>query len=315
MKIRKYIILILNVLSVSVACAQDKIIDQKELEDRFNFIIATDLGRNGHYDQKPIAEKMGEVAENIGIEFVITSGDTHHYEGIQSISDPLWMTNFELVYSHPELLVEWYPVLGNHEYRGNTQAVIDYSNISRRWCMPDRYYSKSFKTEEGESVLIIFIDTPPLIDKYRNETATYPDAVKQDMQKQLEWIDTTLKNAKEKWKIVVGHHPIYAETSKDDSERTDLQKRLNPILKKYNVDLYICGHIHTFQHIRTKDSKIDYVVNSSGALSRKVKNPIEGTIFSSGETGFSVCSIANDEMDLYLVNKEGNILHKVIRKK
>lgn len=33
----------------------------------------------------------------------------------------------------------------------------------------------------------------------------------------------------EKWKIVVGHHPIYAETPKDDSERADMQKRVDPI--------------------------------------------------------------------------------------
>lgn len=316
MQIKNYIALfLLSILTLSGAYAQNRIIDHKELDDRFNFIIATDLGRNGYYDQKPIANKMGEVAENTDIEFIISSGDTHHYEGVRSVTDPLWMTNYELVYTHPELLVEWYPILGNHEYRGNTQAVIDYSNISRRWCMPDRYYSKSFKTEEGESVLIVFIDTPPLIDKYRNETESYPDAIKQDMQKQLDWIDSTLKSATEKWKIVVGHHPIYAETPKDDNERADMQKRVNPILKKYNVDMYISGHIHNFQHIRKQDTNIDYIVNSSGSKSRKLKNQVEGTVFSSGEAGFTICSVANDSLSLYMINKEGNILHTVTHTK
>lgn len=316
MQIKNYIALfLLSLLTLSGTYAQNRIIDHKELDDRFNFIIATDLGRNGYYDQKPIANKMGEVAENIDIEFIISSGDTHHYEGVRSVTDPLWMTNYELVYTHPELLVEWYPILGNHEYRGNTQAVIEYSNISRRWCMPDRYYSKSFKTEEGESVLIVFIDTPPLIDKYRNETESYPDAIKQDMQKQLDWIDSTLKSATEKWKIVVGHHPIYAETPKDDNERADMQKRVNPILKKYNVDMYISGHIHNFQHIRKQDTNIDYIVNSSGSKSRKLKNQVEGTVFSSGETGFAICSVANDSLSLYMINKEGNILHTVTHTK
>ncbi len=316
MKLKNRILFLsLILLFTTGISAQDNINNHKELDDRFNFIIATDLGRNGYYDQKPVAAKMGEVAENIGIEFFISSGDTHHYEGVESVKDPLWTTNYELVYSHPELQVEWYPVLGNHEYSGNTQAVIDYSKVSRRWCMPDRYYKKSFTTGEGESVLIVFIDTPPLIDKYRNETESYPDAAKQDMQKQLDWIDATLKSATEKWKIVVGHHPIHAETSKNDSERTDLQKRVDPILRKYSVDMYICGHIHNFQHIRTKNTNIDYVVNSSGSQSRKVKNPVEGTVFSSGETGFAVCSVSNNELKLYLINKEGNILHTVTRKK
>ena len=48
------------------------------------------------------------------------------------------MTNYELVYSHPELMIPWYPILGNHEYRGNTQAVLDYSQVCARWEMPAR---------------------------------------------------------------------------------------------------------------------------------------------------------------------------------
>lgn len=76
---------------------------------------------------------MDKVAEAVGPDAFLALGDTHHYPGISSVDDPLWMTNYELVYSHPELQVEWCPVLGNHEYRSNTQTVIDYSGISRRW--------------------------------------------------------------------------------------------------------------------------------------------------------------------------------------
>ena len=68
---------------------------------------------------------MGNLAEKIDIEFIVTAGDTHHFEGVASVDDPLWMTNYELVYSHPELMLEWFAVNGNHEYRGNTQAVLD----------------------------------------------------------------------------------------------------------------------------------------------------------------------------------------------
>ena len=50
--------------------------------DTFNFIVANDLGRNGYYDQKPIAEQMGRLAEEIDIEFVAAAGDIHHFEGV-----------------------------------------------------------------------------------------------------------------------------------------------------------------------------------------------------------------------------------------
>lgn len=316
MKTKQFrLLLLLSLMCITNLYAQKNISELKsKIEDNFNFIIATDLGRNGSYQQKPIADLMGKTAEDIDMEFVIASGDTHHYLGIESTQDPLWMTNFELIYSHPELQIEWYPILGNHEYKGNTQAVIDYSKISRRWKMPARYYTQAYTLKNGESLRIIYIDTPPLIDKYRTESQTYPDAVKQDMAAQLTWIENTLKNSTEKWKIVLGHHPIYADTSKDDEERRDMQSRVDPILRKYNVDMYICGHIHNFQHIRTKDSNIEYVVNSSGSLSRKV-SPVDGTQFCSPEAGFSVFSVTPEGLKLYMINSKGDILHIVEHQK
>lgn len=285
----------------------------KTLEKPLNFFLANDLGRNGYYDQKPIAELMGNMAENVDVECVVAAGDVHHFEGVRSINDPLWMTNFELIYAHPELMIPWYPVLGNHEYRGNTQAVLDYTNVSARWEMPARYYTKVLEND-GITVRLVMVDTAPLLDKYREDTEKYPDACKQDMDRQLAWIDSVLTSSKEDWVLVVGHHPIYAETSKDDTERVDLQKRLDTILRKHKVDMYLCGHIHNFQYIRKPGSDIDYVVNSSGSLSRDVK-PVDGTVFCSGETGFSLIAADKKELNLHMVNKEGKVLYTVTRKK
>lgn len=279
-----------------------------------NFFMANDLGRNGYYDQKKIAELMGIMAEEIGPECVIAAGDVHHFSGVQSVEDPLWMTNYELIYSHPELMIDWLPILGNHEYRGNTQAVIDYSNISRRWNMPGRYYTKVYE-EDGTSVRFIMIDTTPLMNKYREENNKYPDACKQDNEPQLQWLDSLLNEAKEDWVIVVGHHPIYAETSKEDSERMDMQDNVDRILRKHkNVAMYLCGHIHNFQHIRVKGSSIDYVVNSSASLSRDV-NAITGTQFCSPETGFSVIAADKNELALHMIDKDGKVLHTITKKK
>lgn len=286
----------------------------KALKGEINLYMANDLGRNGYYDQKPIAELMGTMAETIDPECVIAAGDVHHFNGITSVNDPLWMTNYEFIYSHPELMLDWFPICGNHEYRGNTQAVIDYSKVSRRWMMSEKYYSKVF-SHKGTTLRVVFIDSTPLIDKYRKNPEVYPDAQKEDMEKQLTWLDSTLRDAKEDWIIVVGHHPIYAETSKSESERKDMQKRVMPILHKYNnVAIYACGHIHTFQHIKMQNDPIDYVVNSAGSLSRKTKT-IEGTVFCSGEPGFSVIAASKNKLCLYMIDKKGNVLHTVSKTK
>lgn len=288
--------------------------DWEKLKGDVVVYMANDLGRNGYYDQKPIAELMGNMAETLGPECVVAAGDVHHFEGVASVNDPLWMTNYELIYSHPELMIAWYPLLGNHEYRGNTQAVLDYGKVSRRWEMGGRYYTRTFD-EDGTTLRLILVDTTPLISKYREESDKYPDACKQNVDEQLKWLDNTLKQAKEDWVIVVGHHPIYAETSKDDVERNDMQRVLLPVLKKYNnVSLYVCGHIHNFQHIRMKGDNIDYVVNSSGSLARKVK-PIEGTVFCSPEPGFSVISATKKALNMYMIDKTGKVLHTITKTK
>lgn len=293
------------------ASAQDRS-EWRDLKAPINLLVANDLGRNGYYQQKPIAELMGEMAEAIGPDAVLALGDVHHFDGVQSVYDPLWMTNYEAIYSHPELMIEWLPVCGNHEYRGNTQAVIDYSKQSRRWEMPTKYYSRTFVGKDA-NIKVIFLDTTPIIEKYRNNPTEYPDAVSQDVETQLQWLDQELANATEDWVIVVGHHPIYADTSKDDCERKDMQRLVNPILQNHNVDMYICGHIHNFQHIRCDG--IDYIVNSSGSLSRNKVSPIEGAEFTSGEAGFSVISVKKDELTLSMIDSGGNIIQQITKSK
>ena len=286
-----------------------------KLEKSVNFYVANDLGRNGYYDQKPIAELMGRMAETVGIECVAAAGDIHHFEGVTSTEDPLWMTNYELIYSHPELMLAWYPICGNHEYRGNTQAVVDYAKVSRRWEMPAKYYTKVIE-DDDVTVRLVFVDTTPMIDKYRNDTEKYPDACKQDIQKQLAWVDQTLTDAKEDWVIVIGHHPIYAQSTKSEKERTDMQKTLNAVLLKHkNVAMYVCGHIHNFQHIRKPGCTIDYVVNTSGSLSREKVTPIDGTQFCSGVSGFSLVCADKQELDLHLIDKDGKVVYTVNHKK
>ena len=311
MRIKKLMLAVLLLFSAITATA--RINDASLFEDKLNFYVANDLGRNGYYDQKPIAEMMGELGEMIGPEFVLATGDVHHFEGVRSVNDPLWMTNFELIYSHPELMIPWYPICGNHEYRGNTQAVVDYSAVSRRWEMPARYYTKVFD-EEGVTLRVVWIDTTPLIDKYRRDSVKYADACRQDIDSQLEWLDSVLETAQEDWVIVAGHHPIYADTYKSETERLDMQNRVDAILRRHRVDMYICGHIHNFQHIRVEGSDIDYIVNSSGSLSRDVK-PVEGTVFCSGASGFSVVTADKATLILRMLAKNGDVLHEVLRTK
>ena len=251
-----------------------------ELDGDVKLMIGNDLGRNGYYEQKPIAALMGKVAEAVGPDAFLALGDTHHYLGINSVDDPLWMTNY------------------------------DWSNP---WVVPSRYYTRIFDND-GTRVKVVFIDTTPIIDKYHSSIGKYPDANKQDVEAQLRWLDNELsRDDNADWTVVAGHHPVYAQTPKQSSEREDMQKKVDPILKKHKVDMYICGHIHNFQHIR-KDG-IDYIVNTSGSLSRPDVTPTDGTVFCSGVPGFSVLTATKDGLKLSLIDNSGNVVHQVTRSK
>lgn len=277
----------------------------------YRFFIVSDIGQNGYYEQKTVAETLGKVAEQVRPKFVISSGDTFHYNGVRSISDPLWLSNFENIYSNPWLLVDWYPILGNHEYRGNTQAVIDYSAISRRWNMPARYYTFAVKIDSVNSVRFFMIDTPPFISEYKNLPDQYPDIQFQNTKYQLNWLDRVLSKSTEKWKIVVGHHPLYsADTYRGNNN--ELINSIEPILKKHKVDFYFSGHIHIAQHIQKNG--IEYVVSPSGSLGVSTATNDEADFVSHTE-GFTICQVKENYFEFVFVDKKGNEIYRYKKNK
>ena len=123
---KKYILMCLYLLCIG---AQAQTIDYACYKGKFNFFIINDMGRNGFYHQKDVASLMGKMAGTISPEFVMALGDIHHFYGVQSVSDPLWMTNYELIYNSPELMTFslasffWRPKRKNARASGAEQSV------------------------------------------------------------------------------------------------------------------------------------------------------------------------------------------------
>jgi len=281
-------------------------------DDALNFLILNDAGKNGYGDQKKVAETMGDVADATDVKFIVSAGDQHHFHGVQSILDPLWTTNFEIIYTHPALLeIPWYAIAGNHEYRGNVDAFMNYGQRSSRWKMPARYYTFEEKTKNGASLRVIMLDTSPMIEKYRNPGS---EAASQDWKQQIAWLDAVLKNNRSDWTVVIGHHPIYANTSKLPEELENMQQRLNPVLLNYPVDFYICGHIHNFQHITKTGCSIDYVVNTSASSSRSVYST-NGLLFSLNNSGFIHCCMTKKALRLNFMDSDGSIVYHIEKHK
>lgn len=183
--------------------------------------------------------------------------------------------------------------------------------------MPARYYTKTIQPMEDDedfaTVKVFFIDTTPLIDQYYKEGDKYRDVFEQDSTKQLRWLEEELAKSTEKFKIVIGHHPIYVSEKKRVDEKS-LVDKLDPLLRKYNVDIYVAGHSHTFQHLTKPGTKVNYVVNASGSLGRE---PIKGpdTRFCASDEGFSVISVDKNALKMTFINYLGNPIHQFEVKK
>lgn len=277
-----------------------------------NFIAMGDWGRNGADHQKHVAIQMGKTATEINAQFVIATGDNFYPSGVISEWDPLWKYSFEDIYTDYHLQWDWYPVLGNHDYKSNPDAQIKYSSISRRWKMPARYYAKKFSIngDTTQQVLIAFIDTNPLIPEFYKNSEYGPNVRTQDSSQQKKWLIKVLSDPSPhiKWRMVVGHHPMFTGGNRLDAYDTKaIRGSLKPLLDKYGADIFLAGHDHNLQYIGPIGKTHHFV---SGAASEKtpVKLLPESKMAAS-EYGFMVFSFTKDALTVNTIDYTGKIIY------
>ncbi|MFN8357558.1 MAG: tartrate-resistant acid phosphatase type 5 family protein [Spirosomataceae bacterium] len=302
---------LLALISIAVV-SLSAFISLNDDDEKLHFLVIGDWGRNGEQFQQQVADQMNKTAIETEPEFVINVGDNFYCCGVASTQDPQWQNSFEKVYHYHSLQIDWYSILGNHDYHGNPQAQIDYSKISRRWRMPARYYTIRQQIDDNTAVRLVFLDTNPFVKKYVTHAEEYADVARQDTQKQLEWLKKVLATSKEQWKIVIGHHPVYSVG--DHGNTKELVERLKPILEKYKVHAYFCGHDHDLQHLKPIGSEVDYFVSGAGSEVTPVK-PNEFTKFATATAGFASVSLSKDSLRLQFIDGQGHIIYRTSRGK
>ena len=275
-----------------------------------NFFIVSDWGWNGFKAQQEVADQMARSAEKIEPSFVISCGDNFQVQGVASVQDPLWISNFENVYKSVYLQCDWYPVLGNHDYKGNTQAQLDYSKISRRWRLEQRYYTFVRRINDSVSARFIFLDTSPFVADYYRKPG-FPDIAKQDTAAQLAWLRDVLANSKEQWKLVFGHHPVFS-AGKTHGNTVELIDRVKPLFEQYHVQVYFSGHDHDLQHLKDKDGSVDYIVTGTGGEPRPTGRD-EQTIYSASMPAFSTVALFGDSIRVRFVDSKGKVQYTMGR--
>ncbi|CAL0308396.1 unnamed protein product [Lupinus luteus] len=284
---------------------------QPKHDGSLSFLVIGDWGRQGLYNQSLVATQMGIMGEKLNIDFVISTGDNFYDEGIKGVNDPLFQQSFSNIYTAKSLQKQWYSVLGNHDYRGDTIAQVNplLRKIDRRWfCM------RSFTLNTGIAEFF-FIDTTPFISDYFTEfehTYDWRDVKprKNYLNNILKDFEEALKKSSATWKIVVGHHAIRSISHHGDS--IELKENLVPMLKANGVDMYLNGHDHCLQHISSKDSPLVYITSGAGSKAWRgdiKENDLEEVKFFYDGQGFMSVKITETETEFAFLDVFGEIIH------
>ena len=151
------------------------------------------------------------------------------------------------------------PAVGNHEFSSVNGGS---RRVSIQWrpqfTLP---VEKSLDPELHETVYSVDYQDVRIIVLNSNE----------NLEQQTKYLEAKLKNCTAKWKIVTCHHSIFSPARGRDFKFA--RQNWKPLLDKYNVDLVLNGHDHTYArgHVPVRTNKSDtptlgtvYVTSVSG---------------------------------------------------
>merc|ERR1711879_686419 len=231
--------------------------------------------------QTSAAKLLGEVSEQRASRFNLAIGDNFYFWGVKDVYDERWYTTFERIYVQKSLQQPWYVLAGNHDWQGNVTAQFDYSKLSKRWTFPYYYYSMRYTFDQNITLKIIMIDTQLHCDAGEDPSHDgghshhYPVKPPLELKEnQLEWFEQELKDSEnDDYVLVVGHYQIHTPGGTLGN-----MKDIDAMIKKYNVNAYISGHIHDSEHlVATDGSAMDYIVTGISSLTNVEDKEIKNT--------------------------------------
>jgi Icc-related predicted phosphoesterase len=169
-----------------------------------------------------------------------------------------------------------YAVLGNHDVKdGHGEAQMAALG------MPGLWWARHL-----DDVLLIGLDSNHADDP-----------------EQRAWLDRTLSEATEQWRIVIVHHPPYSAGYQGSSE--EVRAAFVPLFERYGVQLVISGHDHDYQRSVPIEG-VTYVVTGGAAGTRRTGED-DFTAASFSWHHFVELGVFADRLVLRAVNQDGRV--------
>ncbi|MGB6041225.1 MAG: metallophosphoesterase [Gordonia sp. (in: high G+C Gram-positive bacteria)] len=208
-------------------------------------VLVTGDAGTGEKPQYAVTDAARKLHAAKPFDVALGLGDNIYETGPDGPDDKQFQNKFEK--PNAGLDFPWLMTLGNHDntaifpgdggwlLRGNTE--VEYHKRSRRWYMPQRYYSVSLGVVDFFIVdlnpLAAYI--PPFLSPEWNPDGHYMTA-------QGKWLDKSLAASKAPWKIVCTHHAYVSNGSHGPAGDYDgLPAPMNGIEAKRFIEKHIAG--------------------------------------------------------------------------
>jgi predicted MPP superfamily phosphohydrolase len=242
--------------------------------DSVKFAVIGDTG-TGHAPQYAVAQQMASTRAAFPFELVIMLGDNLY--GRQNPAD--FVEKFERPYA--ALLqagVLFYASLGNHD------------DPQSRFYPAFNMNGQRYYTFARRNVRFFAFDTN-LLDR-----------------QQMTWIEQTLGQSRDEWKICYFHHPLYSNAGRHGSN-VELRVALEPLLLKYGVDVVFSGHDHVYERLKPQKGITYFVAGSGGQLRKGDMRPTESTATSfDQDQAFVLVEVAADVLRFRAQSRTGAIV-------
>lgn len=309
-QILNFFLVLLSLITIVTASAYIK---QKPTEH--NILLIGDSGKNNK-GQLDVSNAMFEYCRTKDCHLGLLAGDIIYPVGLQNEKDRGLETFFDKYYN--KLNIPFLISLGNHDYgkltnswnKGSYHLLHQYRN--KHYVFPHYYY-----VHETEFAVFAVIDTTKLM--WRRETFA---------QRQMLIEAHKKAKAKEKWFIVLGHHPYLSNGKHGNAglyERLRVPyfasgSNVEKVLKRYvcgKADFYLAGHDHSLQVLDGNQKNCDTTLIVSGAAASTSKlfkwNNAE---FESLEKGFFALSMNEKRTIVQAYNQKNELLfEKLVFKK
>jgi tartrate-resistant acid phosphatase type 5 len=225
--------------------------------------------------QVPVSRAMKAFCAQQGCDIATMLGDNIYPDGAEANADDarrfrdLFTIPYGSLVADPDFRI--YSVLGNHDWhtsRAGAMAQVRFLETTPPFFMNGLFYRVVPDAAQGE-VEIFAIDTEVLLASTTVYDAVLAEDASEVATQELEqlepwaapqteaernmvaWLEAGLASSKARWKIVIGHHPLWSTAGSKFQQAKSLRRLILPALCRY-ADLYLAGHEHTLE-VHTDD--------------------------------------------------------------